>query len=93
MFEYSHVASFYAVQEGRAQAFWRGLEDRLNEVARERTRPEEAVWGASMLACDGVIVRGLGTSGRFIYDSLIEFWRTARKAVTGEDAVLPRKIY
>ena len=93
MFEYSHVASLYVVQEGRPPKFWRVLEDRLNEIARERTRPRQDVWGASTLASDGVIVRGLSVSGCFIHEALIEFWRTARLAVWGEDAAPPRKIY
>jgi urease accessory protein len=93
MFEYSHVASLCAVEEGRPPAFWRTLEDRLNEIARERTRDGQAVWGASMLASDGVIVRGMSESACFIQETLIEFWRTARLAVTGMDAVPPRKIY
>jgi len=51
------------------------------------------VWGASTLASDGVIVRGVSTSGCFIHETLIEFWSAARGAVTGVDAVPPRKIY
>jgi len=95
MFEYSHLASLCVVQEGRPPAFWRTLEDRLNEVAREQTRThfQQAVWGASALASDGVVVRGLSGGGCFIHDALIEFWKTARKAVTGGDVVPPRKIY
>jgi urease accessory protein len=93
MFEYSHNASLCVVQEGRPPAFWRGLEDRLNEIARSRTQHGEAVWGASTLASDGVVVRGLSMSGCFIHESLVEFWRTARLAITGVDAVPPRKIY
>ncbi len=93
MSEYSHTASLCAVQEGLPPAFWRILEDQLNEIARGRTRPGQAVWGASMLASDGVIVRGLSTSGCFLHETLIEFWKAARLAVTGMDAVPPRKIY
>ena len=93
MFEYSYVASLCAVQEGRPSAFWRVLEDRWNEIAREQTRHGQAVWGASTLASDGAIVRGLSVSGCSIHESLIEFWRTARLAVIGADAVPPRKIY
>ena len=93
MSDYSHTASLCAVQEGRPPAFWRSLEDRLNEIARERTQLGQAVWGASMLASDGVVVRGLSTSGCFLHATLIEFWRAARLAITGEDAVPPRKIY
>lgn len=93
MFEYSHVASLAAVQEGRPPGFWRVLEDRLNEIARARTQHGQVVWGASTLASDGVIVRGLSVSSRSIHESLVEFWRTARLAVTGADAAPPRKIY
>lgn len=93
MFEYSHLASLCAVQEGRPAAFWRVLEGRLNEIAHERTRRGQAVWGASMLASDGVIVRGLSMSGCFMHETLIEFWRAARLAVKGSDAMPPRKIY
>ena len=93
MFEYSYAASLCAVQEGRPAAFWRTLEERWNEIARDRTRLGQAVWGASMLASEGVIVRGLSMSGCQIHETLIEFWRTARLAATGTDAVPPRKIY
>jgi len=93
MFEYSHTASLCAIQEGRPPAFWRLLEDRLNELAQVRTEHGKAVWGASMLASDGVVVRGLSMSGCFIHQTLVEFWRVARLAITGEDAVPPRKIY
>jgi urease accessory protein len=93
MFEYSHVASLCVVQEGRPRVFWRTLEDRLNEIAQERTRLGQAVWGASMLVSDGVMVRGLSMSGCYIHETLIEFWRNARLAVTGADAAPPRKIY
>jgi hypothetical protein len=46
-----------------------------------------------MLAADGVVVRGLSMSSCFIHETLIEFWRFARMALTGIDAVPPRKIY
>ena len=93
MFEYSHAVNLCAVQEGRPPRFWRLLEDRLNEIARARTQHGQAVWGASTLASDGVIVRGLSVSGCFIHESLVQFWRAARLAVTGVDAEPPRKIY
>jgi len=47
----------------------------------------------SSLVSDGLVVRGLSMSGRFIYETLIEFWRAARVAITGQDAVPPRKVY
>ena len=93
MFEYSHSASLCAVQEGRPPSFWRTLENNLNEIARERTRHGQTVWGASMLASDGVVVRGLSTSGCFLHETLVEYWRTARMAITGCESAPPRKIY
>lgn len=87
------MASFYAVQEGRPPAYWRGLEDSLNEMARARTLSGEAVWGASALASDGIVVRGLAVSGRFLGEPLVEFWSAARLALTGMAAVPPRKSY
>jgi urease accessory protein UreH len=90
---YSHTASFCAVQEGKTPAFWRALEDRLSAIALARSRRGEAEWGASTLASDGVIVRGVAASGRFLHPTLIEFWRVARIALTGEDSAPPRKIY
>jgi urease accessory protein len=89
---FSWTASLCICQEGRPAAFWRSLEDRLNASAQERTRKDEAIWGASTLAGDGVIVRGLSVSSRFLHGSLIEFWRIARQAVTGEAPILPRKV-
>jgi urease accessory protein len=93
MREYSYVASLYVCQDGRPAAFWRELEDGLNAAAARRTRPGEAMWGASTLVSDGVMVRGLSTSNRFIPGALTDFWRLARRAVTGEDPVPPRKSY
>ena len=93
MFAYSHMASLCVIRQGQPPSFWRSLEDRLNELARQRTRPQQAVWGASALASDGIVVRGLCVSGRFLHESLTEFWRMARLAVTGNDAVPPRKTY
>ncbi len=90
---YSHTASLCVVQQGRPAAFWRSLENRLNEIARRRTRLGETVWGASTLASDGVIVRGMSASGCFLHQALVEFWKIARLAMTGMEAVPPRKIY
>lgn len=93
MSEYSHTASFCAVREGRPAAFWRSLEARLNDIARERTRRGEAVWGASMLAADGVVVRGMSRSACFVHETLLEFWKIARLEITGIEALPPRKLY
>jgi urease accessory protein len=93
MRNYSYLASFYVCEEGRPPAFWRELEGRLNQAAKEQSRDAEAMWGASTLAADGMVVRGLCASSRFVWPALTAFWRLARLAVTGQDPVLPRKIY
>jgi urease accessory protein len=93
MHAYSHMTSFCIAQEGKDAGFWRELEERLNERAQAHTRLGQSVWGASTLTSDGVIVRGLSNSGVSLQGTLIDFWRVARLAVTGEVAVPPRKIY
>jgi len=94
MGQYTHLATFYAVRPGAAAPeFWRELEDKLNDAATRRTELGRAVWGASTLAADGVLVRGLAASHRNIPAALAEFWSIARRFITGEDAVPPRKVY
>lgn len=91
--EYSYLATLCIVQQGRPDAFWRGLEERLTGIAARRTRPGHELWGASTLAGDGVMVRGLGRTGCFLNQALVEFWNAARLIVTGAEAAPPRKIY
>lgn len=91
--EYGYVASLYVCRDGYSPAFWRDLEDALNSEARQRTRHGEVLWGATTLASDGVMVRGLATSSRFITGTLTDFWRLARRRLTGDDPTPPRKIY
>lgn len=89
---YRWTASLTICQQGRHSSYWRSLEDELNAMALNRTHEDEIIWGASALAADGVVVRGLGRSGRDIRGALIDFWRAARLTVTGTNAVLPRKL-
>jgi urease accessory protein len=93
MSEYSYVASLYTVREGQPAALWRGLEDQLTRIAERRTRHGHERWGASTLAGDGVMVRGLSRTGCFLNEALVEFWRAARLTVTGAEVLPPRKIY
>ncbi len=92
MGEYTHLATFYALHPGAAPEFWRALEDKLNDAAMRRTEPGRAVWGATTLIAEGVLVRGLAASHRDIPAALAEFWSIARRFITGEDAVPPRKV-
>jgi urease accessory protein len=87
MGEYSHMASFYAFQEGRTAAEWRRLEDQLNRTVCG------GLWGASTLASNGVIVRGLNTTEREFPVAVVKYWNVARRFLTGQDAAPPRKVY
>ena len=89
---YFHSATFYAVQVGRRAAELRALESELNEIAREESRPEGMIWGASALASDGVVVRGLSATARKLPATLVRLWKTARRYLTGTEAIPPRKL-
>jgi len=89
---YLHAASFYAIQIGRPASDLRELESKLSEVARETSRPGAIIWGASALASDGVVARGLSTTARDLPATLVRFWSVARRFLTGEDAIPPRKL-
>jgi urease accessory protein len=92
MDRYRWAASFTICREGQSPALWRCFEDELNALAQERSQEREIVWGASTLAADGVTVRGLSRSGREIPATLTDFWRLARRRLTGAEAVPPRKV-
>ena len=89
---YSYTASFCAFQIGRAQADIRRLESELVEIAHEESEHGVRLWGASALASDGVVVRGLSTTARGIPATLARFWTAARRFLTAEDPVPPRKL-
>lgn len=89
--QYSHTASFCALQIGRPSSEFRELESALAEIAHEESR-EGTIWGASALASDGVVVRGLSATARDLPAALFRFWTTARRFLTGEEAVPLRKL-
>jgi urease accessory protein len=89
---YRHMATFYAVQVGRPTSDLRALESELSDIAREASRGGVMIWGASALAADGVVVRGLSVTARDLPAMLLRFWNSARRFLTGEEAVPPRKI-
>ena len=89
---YTHTATLLAFQVGRSSSELRALESILAEIARETSHPGVTIWGASALASDGIMVRGLSTTARDLPAMLARFWTTARRFLTGEDAVPPRKL-
>jgi urease accessory protein len=92
MGDFTHTASFYAFHPGRPAADWRELESQLSDTAHKESRHGCTIWGASALASEGVLVRGLSTTSRDMPATLVRFWNTARRFLTGEEAVHPRKL-
>ncbi len=77
------MASFYACRAGSSPGLWRQVEDELARIAGERSDRDGVLWGASALVRDGLVVRGLGRSGRRIAGDLIAFWSAAKKIICG----------
>ncbi len=90
--KYTHTVSFVACQVGLPPSKSRELEQALSELAGACTLPGVTIWGASALASDGVVVRGLSATARDIPATLARFWSAARLFLTGEEAVPPRKL-
>jgi urease accessory protein len=90
--EYTHTAAFYAIQIGRSAADLLELERQLAEIAIRESRQGCTIWGASALASDGVVVKGLSSSAYRIPATLADFWTTARRFLTGDAPVPPRKL-
>ena len=88
---YSYFCSFYICRVGVEAARWLSLEGELRELAQKLTRPHEITWGVSTLVADGLVVRALGQQGRNISSGLLAFWRTAKMALFGQEAIAPRK--
>ncbi len=91
--EYSHLANFYACSVGVHPSQWRALESKLNDFCSGKSKPGVMIWGSSTLAADGIAVRGLSVSARELPATLAAVWKISKKFLTGEDAVLPRKVY
>jgi len=90
---YTHTANFYAFGTGVRAAEWRELETRLAELCSAHSTPGVMIWGTSALAAAGIVVRGMSVSPRALPATLAALWRVSKKFLTGEDAVLPRKVY
>ena len=90
---YQHLANFYACKVGVPANVWRQLETKLNKFCSAKSRPGVMIWGATTLVADGISVRGLSVSARELPATLTSCWNIARRFLTGEDAVPPRKVY
>jgi urease accessory protein len=89
---YRYFSSFYVCRVGAGENTWRGLERQLCELAGRLSSPV-IIWGLGRLPAHGLVVRALSQNGRDIASGLISFWRVAKQALCGQDAVIPRKVY
>ena len=89
---YRYFSSFYVCRVGIGESTWRGLEKQLRELAGKLSSAV-IIWGLGRLPAHGLVVRALSQNGRDIPGGLISFWRVAKQALYGQDAVIPRKIY
>jgi urease accessory protein len=89
---YRYFSSFYVCRVGAGESTWRELEKQLRELARRLSSPV-IIWGLGRLPAHGLVVRALSQNGRDIPSGLISFWRIAKQALYGQDAVIPRKVY
>ena len=91
--QYGYFSTFYVCRVGLPAAQWTALEAELSALAGEMTTAGETLWGVSTLVRDGLVVRGLSCEGRSLTGGLVAFWRAARRALYGEVATPPRKVY
>jgi urease accessory protein len=84
-------ASFYICQADPA-ARWRELLQQLQAISSEQSQPPEVTWGVSLLARDGLVVRGASRNSRLLATGLLPFWQCAKLALTGRPASAPRKV-
>lgn len=91
--DYRYTASFYICKTGLTVTAWSGLEAQLQAQAHAMTQIGSILWGVSSLPTHGLIVRALAMRGRDIFPGLFAFWKSAKRALYGLDAVWPRKIW
>ena len=89
---YRYTSSFYICRAGTTETEWSTLERQLLELAVGMSTPV-IIWGLARLPAHGLVVRALSRNGRDIARGLIGFWRAAKQALYGQEAVVPRKIY
>jgi urease accessory protein len=90
---YQYTTSFYICKVGVASTDWQLLERDLIQLARQLTVRGETLWGVSTLVNHGLVVKALSRRGSELPAGLFQFWQAAKKALYGNEAVLPRKIY
>jgi urease accessory protein len=90
---YTYFCTLYICKVGLDATYWSQMESELSLLAGQLSSPGEVSWGASALVAHGLVVRGLSRQGRDLAAGLLAFWRAARIALYGREALPPRKIY
>ena len=90
---YRYFSSFYICRVGLEAPYWSRLESELSLLAQQHSIAGEIIWGVSSLVAHGLVIKALSSQGRAITPGLLTFWRTARRALYGREALPPRKIY
>jgi urease accessory protein len=90
---YQYFCSFYICKVGLDAGGWSRLENELQPIVQRHTQPGESYWGVSTLVEHGLVVRALSKRGSELAAGLLDFWRAAKRALYGRDAIPPRKIY
>lgn len=89
---FRYLTSFMICRSNEDSGTWIALESMLREIAQERSRGG-ALWGATALTADGLLVRGLSQSGLHIMEELVCFWSAAKNHLCGRAASPPRRTY
>jgi urease accessory protein len=89
---FRYFASCYVCRAGAPAGYWRKFESELQPVA-DRLSGVEVLWGVTSLKAHGLVFRGVGYSGRPLWDGLIEIWKAAKWALCGRAATIPRKVH
>ena len=87
---FRYLTSFMICRSSEDANTWITLEQMLREIAQQRSHAS-ALWGATALTADGLLVRGLSQSGLHIMEDLFCFWTSAKKYLCGRDASPPRR--
>ena len=90
---YPYFSSFYICKVGLEPTYWLQMEQHLSALAQELSRSGDISWGVSALVAHGLLVRAVSRQGRAITTGLLAFWRAAKLALYGQEAIPPRKIY
>jgi urease accessory protein len=90
--KYRYLTSFMICRSGEDANTWIALEKTLREISQQRS-DMNTHWGASALAADGLLVRGLSASALSIMEDLFCFWTSAKNYLCGRAASAPRRTY